>query len=412
MGEYKPSQTGIFSGFNPRPGRTRIAPRLARITSTTGAHVTSLLSAPPYSLSVRDKASDKRDTLLKCLEADSDVQLQFEDAVLPGHSLILSMWSDVRREAVKLAFLSPESSSGKRPIIPLPGTRSKDWLKVAAFMYPNEPHVVTWDNLEALLELGDKHEMPALLKYASGFFDQHAMEVSADRTSPKSCFKWLPLLEKTECKDEIVVKCMTAVAGPQQQFSSEQLEALLVLGQELCLPQVLGAASSFICSQAQAERGPCQDSGNAWNFLQLADQFGLKEACQACISRITKNHRGSCTPENMSRFSPAGLQSLALQLVQPPEAPRGQQGCTTCLASMKSMPLLRKQMEFAGFGTVCIFMVVFWLGKRAAVIASGADRSILGDFVCASGFSFIVSFLFSTLAFFHFVDLASRGEFI
>ena len=148
--------------------------------------------------SLGDKASAEGGTFLKRLEEDADVQLQLDDAVLPGHWQVLSMWSDVLREAVKLAFLSPESSSGKGHMILLPGTRSKDWLKVAAFMYPNEPHVVSWDNLEALLELGDKYEMP----------------------------------------------------------------------------QVLGAVSSFICSQAQAEKGPCQDSGRAWKSLQLADQFG------------------------------------------------------------------------------------------------------------------------------------------
>lgn len=114
----------------------------------------------------------------------ADVQLVFdaddhEGATLPAHSQLLAAWSGVLALALQCddgpgtppasgCSMRGDSLHGQKlRTVPLPGTRPGDWLAAAAFMYPVLPPAqVDWDNLEALLVLGAKLDMPALLARA------------------------------------------------------------------------------------------------------------------------------------------------------------------------------------------------------------------------------------------------------
>lgn len=130
----------------------------------------------------------------------SDVQLVLDAdsgesaaATLPGHSQLLAAWSGVLALALECESgpETPTSGGCSTPrgtrcqrllTIPLPGTQRADWLAAAAFMYPVLPPAqVDWYNLEALLVLGAKLDMPALLARAGA---HAAAGAPADHAAP------------------------------------------------------------------------------------------------------------------------------------------------------------------------------------------------------------------------------------
>ena len=164
------------------------------------------------------------------LQLQSDVILLFDDGDLPGHTLILQLWSGVMGEALKTCQSTKESGS---VIIPMPGTMSSDWLKVAAFMYPSEAEAATvsWDNLEALLVLSDKYDMPAIAVKGAIFLDAHSSELGHWEDDPKNIWKWLPLLDKAvlccNLSKHLLENCIfRAVSKFRQTCSAENLGSL------------------------------------------------------------------------------------------------------------------------------------------------------------------------------------------
>lgn len=163
--------------------------------------------------------------------------------LLPGHSQILSAWSSVLGGALEAAV---SSSSGSRSsskeadgtataegkpatvtaaaaaaaaqdtcvndaavnAIPMPGTSVQDWLEVAAFMYPVIPPAqVKWSNLETLLVLGAKLDMPAILANAAAFIQNHMCLLDMAEGGMRFIWKWLPLLDSAGL-DEVCALCI------------------------------------------------------------------------------------------------------------------------------------------------------------------------------------------------------------
>ena len=135
------------------------------------------------------------DTLTEYMSMEADITLCFDDQELPGHSQLLILWSNVLRGAVLAARGSVLSHATIR--VPMTGTASSDWLKVAAFMYPSgapRPEV-TWDNLEALLVLADKYDIPAIASMASEFL-KVCGGFSSNSKNQHYIWKWLPILDR------------------------------------------------------------------------------------------------------------------------------------------------------------------------------------------------------------------------
>jgi hypothetical protein len=135
------------------------------------------------------------------MEVDPDIELCFDDRVVPGHSQLLSLWSNVLKEAVKTGissqFQGGSAAKETKLSIPMKGTSSSDWLKVVPFIYPGNDEVeVTWDNLEALLVLGDKFDMPDLAYRATKFLVAHHANLSSHDKDPKNIWKWILLLDQ------------------------------------------------------------------------------------------------------------------------------------------------------------------------------------------------------------------------
>jgi hypothetical protein len=65
-----------------------------------------------------------------------------------------------------------------------------------AFIYPGEDSEGTWDNLEALLVLGDKYDMPGLASLAIKFLDVNQRELNGNAQDTKYIWKWIYLLDR------------------------------------------------------------------------------------------------------------------------------------------------------------------------------------------------------------------------
>jgi hypothetical protein len=144
------------------------------------------------------------------LTVPSDVELSFDDKVMPGHSQLLSLWSKVLKEAIETGSSQGASAVTKEThqlSIPMNGTSSIDWLKVVPFIYP--PHggeaTVTWHNVKALLVLGDKYDMPGLACKALKFLDTHQAEMNAIDKDHKYIWKWILLLDHTAASNQSLV---------------------------------------------------------------------------------------------------------------------------------------------------------------------------------------------------------------
>jgi len=131
--------------------------------------------------------------LQKYMQRDADVVLQFDDAELPSHSQVISLWSEVLRKAARL---SHRNSSSPR-VIPMPGTKSSDWLTVAQFMYPGGQAELSWKNLKIVLMVADKYDMPDLINRATSWLDRNIKELNDRDDSRLYIWRWLPLLDAT-----------------------------------------------------------------------------------------------------------------------------------------------------------------------------------------------------------------------
>ena len=147
---------------------------------------------------------------------DPDVVLCFDDHAVLGHSQLLSFWSNVLRGAIQAGSGGACNGGGKGPLsIPMSGTSSTDWLKLVPFFYPgDQPEQVTWDNVEALLVLGDKYDIPKLASRALQFLKAHLHELNISKGSCRYIWKWVSLLDNAAAADGrgcVFEKCIQTV---------------------------------------------------------------------------------------------------------------------------------------------------------------------------------------------------------
>jgi hypothetical protein len=155
------------------------------------------------------------------MEVDPDVELCFDDKVVPGHSQLLSFSSKVLKEAIKAGSSQGASISVTKETqlmsIPMKGTSSSDWLKVVPFIYLRDDGMVaavTWDNVEALLVLGDKYDMPGVACRASKFLNKNQKEMNSNEKDPNYIWKWILLLDHmaTAGNKPVFESCIQKVA--------------------------------------------------------------------------------------------------------------------------------------------------------------------------------------------------------
>ena len=228
---------------------------------------------------------------MKQLRRDPDLQLTFDDRqLLPGHSQILGQWSNVLRDVV---CMSPppthtsstadtnmtsrshstttttnnnSSSSSSMLTIPLPGTKVSDWLKCMAFAYPSvEPATVNWDNLEALLLLGDKYDMPVLREKAGVFLTAHIKDI----TAAEQLWKWMKLADKAGLKAAVEM-CVTAISlRHRSSCVKENLQGLSREGVEMLVCALAAwpssRSSSMLLSHSQLRTGASPSSVYYYN---------------------------------------------------------------------------------------------------------------------------------------------------
>ena len=150
---------------------------------------------------------------------DPDVELCFDDGAVPGHSQLLGFCSNDLREAVQAGSGGASNGGEKSQLsIPMPGTSSTDWLKLIPFIYPGDQPEVTWDNVEALLVLGNKYDIPRLASRATQFVSAHQHELD---TLPESCsyiWKWIFLLDNAAIpgREGLFEDCIQIVATNSQ----------------------------------------------------------------------------------------------------------------------------------------------------------------------------------------------------
>lgn len=185
-----------------------------------------------------------RQSLLSMLESGSDVELAFTAAdgsteIVPGHLFTLKLWSKVLAAALEVARSSNSSSSGAIKI-PMHGTSKEDWLLAMEFVYPVVPQpIVTRDNLEPLLALGDKYCMPALQSRVGDFLLHHTAELNLTADSPRFVWKWIYTADKYGL-GTVAMACIASqnaqslfaccpVATWQEKLSVNTLQHLLAL---------------------------------------------------------------------------------------------------------------------------------------------------------------------------------------
>eukprot|EP00775_Hariotina_reticulata_P011740 gene11740-11885_t len=95
------------------------------------------------------------------------------------------MSSPVLADVIQSTDTSSTGAWSGMKVIPLPGTTKEQWIQIAPFLYPSAADVaeaaVTWDNLEAVLVLGNKYDIKGLLALGSAFLEHRS------RTQAKLC---------------------------------------------------------------------------------------------------------------------------------------------------------------------------------------------------------------------------------
>jgi hypothetical protein len=228
-------------------------------------------------------------TLESCLEVEPDVILRFEDGEdVPAHALILRFWSGVLGETLRATKPPAEGSSGPM-VIPMTGTLRSDWLKVAAFMYPSDIGIVSWDNLKALMVLADKYDMPAIALKAATFLDEHCNELTDIQitdyklqndiiVSEYYIWKWLPLLEKAVlcCKSKrLLERCLFTAAGPfRETCTAEHLaslshESLVLFGTAMAGTLEFSAHEKAVSARLMCPRCEACDFPEYFTYLRV-----------------------------------------------------------------------------------------------------------------------------------------------
>ena len=144
------------------------------------------------------------------MEVDPDIELRFDyDKIVPGHSQVLSLSSNVLKEAIKAGSGGASDTKQCLLSIPMQGTCSTEWLRVVPFFYPGEQPEVTWDNVEVLLVLGNKYDMPDLESRAAKFLDAHHQELNSIEQDSKYIWKWILLLDNAAAgKESLYENCI------------------------------------------------------------------------------------------------------------------------------------------------------------------------------------------------------------
>lgn len=143
---------------------------------------------------------EQKRKLLDLMSDGADVELAFDDdsTMLPAHSQLLRLCSGVLAKALEASAAVVDGRvDGRAMRIPLPGTSRADWLTAMRFVYPAFAPlpVVTWDNLELLLTLGGKYDMPLLLDCANAFLRDNAGQLGKG-ISRQDAWTWLSLADK------------------------------------------------------------------------------------------------------------------------------------------------------------------------------------------------------------------------
>ena len=182
---------------------------------------TSMAAAPggKASSSMAVKSTPAQVLLLDLLRDGPDLELKFDDgSTLQGHASLLSLASGVLKAAIELgegstaamgASNSKAASNACLITITLTGTSKEDWLEAMKFVYPVSPTpTVSFDNLELLMVIGSKYDMPSLLSRANTFLIQHTQQlVHAPKDSPLAIWKWLKLTDQA-CLEEACEACV------------------------------------------------------------------------------------------------------------------------------------------------------------------------------------------------------------
>ena len=197
--------------------------------------------------------SDEARLSCACMDVDLEVSLCFDDLMILGHSQVLGLHSKVLREAVKAGSStagSPANTNEGGLSIPMAGTSSTDWLKVVPFIYPGQPYAeLTGDNLEALLVVGDKYDMPDLAHRVSTFLAAHLEELNSNPGDPMYVWTWISLLDRVAADiayTGLLERCIKVVAERFKYTCTEENMQHLSRRALVMLASVLARSSHFV----------------------------------------------------------------------------------------------------------------------------------------------------------------------
>lgn len=219
-----------------------------------------------------------RTSLLKqlaLLDDGSDMELVFKAAdgstdVVPGHSVILRLWSKVLAKNISVTRPSSTTGGTDKIRIDMIGISKEDWLLAMEFVYPVTPQpVVTWDNLELLLSIGDTYGMPALMHRVGQFLEGNVKVLNLEHDSKQFVWKWIMAADKYGLHD-IAKACINAQPSihelvynfPQKQLSAVNSAWLSEHLSATTLQHLLVAVANQIIRPKQPYCPVCQ--ANSW----------------------------------------------------------------------------------------------------------------------------------------------------
>eukprot|EP00775_Hariotina_reticulata_P011742 gene11742-11887_t len=192
------------------------------------------------------------------------------------HSPILSISSSVLRHAIESTDTNSRATGqweGKM-VIPLPSTTKQQWMQIVPFLYPSAADLpeaaVTWDNLEAVLVLGNKYDMKGLMRQGSAFLKANSSQLdintgdlsSSDGKSKKVAIV-LPGTTKEQWMQIAPFLYPPAADVAEAVVNWDNLEAVLVLGNKYDMKGLMRQGSMYI-----KENASCMSVENGlWNVL-------------------------------------------------------------------------------------------------------------------------------------------------
>ena len=214
------------------------------------------------------------------MEVDPDIELRFDDKIVPGHSQVLSLTSNVLKEAIKTGSGGAPNTKQGPLSIPMQGTCSTDWLTVVPFIYPGaEQPEVTWANLEPLLVLGDKYDMPSLASRAAKFLEAHQHELNSTEKDSKYIWKWLLLLDNAAAgKESLMESCIQRVAYFfKATCTRKNMEGL----SKEAVGMLASALAGTMTFKKPIERGICPRCSNPGYDYGAIRPNGQRYSCQS-----------------------------------------------------------------------------------------------------------------------------------